>query len=186
MIHLDEKRVVTKGNIPINNKLLNKYNSAEEIFESEKYKKKHKFFIKSDIKELNSINLSNMKIKEVKDLAYRIFVNYHTNFKFVNDNNIILVNRSGINESVQKIFHNRKQRDLLKEHLLVFSKLGKIIESATLINQIYETKNRIKYNSWNYYVEGLIIGNKEYILEFEVVSLDSGENHYRVQRLELK
>lgn len=103
MIQLDEKRVVTKGNIPINDKLLNKYNSAEEIYESEKYKKKHKFFIKSDIKELNSINLSNMKIKDAKDLAYYIFVNYHTNFKFVNDNNIILVNRSGINESIKKI-----------------------------------------------------------------------------------
>ncbi|MBQ8902426.1 MAG: hypothetical protein IJY87_05150 [Bacilli bacterium] len=34
MIQLDEKRVVTKGNIPINDKLLNKYNSAEEIYET--------------------------------------------------------------------------------------------------------------------------------------------------------
>jgi len=186
MIQLDEKRVVTKGNIPINNKLLNKYNSAEEIFESEKYKKKHKFFIKSDIKELNSINLSNMKIKEVKDLAYRIFVNYYTNFKFVNDNNIILVNRSGINESIEKIYYNRTQRDLLKEHLLIFSILGKVIESGILVNQVYERKNRIKYNSWNYYVEDVFIDGKKYLVEFEVVSLDSGENHYRVQRLELK
>lgn len=115
------------------------------------------FFIKSDIKELKSINLSNMKIKEVKDLVYCIFVNYHTNFKFVNDNNIILVNRSGINESIQKIFHNRKQSDLLKEHLLIFSILGKVIESGILVNQVYERKYRIKYNSWNYYVEGLIM-----------------------------
>lgn len=44
MIQLDEKRVVTKGNILINDKLLNKYNFAEEIFEFEKYNKKHNFF----------------------------------------------------------------------------------------------------------------------------------------------
>lgn len=186
VIQFDEKRVVTKGNIPINDNLLNKYSSAEEIFESEKHQKRHKIFIENDILELNNINLNYVSIKEIKKLAYRIFGNYHTNFKFKNDNNIILVNHSGINESVQKIFHNRIQRDLLREHLLVFSKLGKIIENAILVNQGYERKNRSKYNSWNYYVEDIVIDNKEYTLEFEIASLDSGENHYRVQRLELK
>lgn len=176
MIQLNEKRVVTKGNIPINNKLLNKYNSAEEIFKCEKSKSKNKIFVKNDIKELNNINLSNMKIKEIKNLAYHIFGNHHTNLEFINAGNKILVNRSGLNESIEKIYYNRLQRELLEEHLLIFAKLGKIIERAILVNQVYERKNRIKYNSWNYYVEGIIISNKEYILEFEVVSMSNGKN----------
>lgn len=67
----------------------------------------------------------------------------------------------------------------------IFSCLGKIIEEAKLVNQVFERKEREKYKNWNYYLDGIIINNKEYLLEFEVVNMDSGENHYRVQRLKL-
>ena len=43
--------------------------------------------------------------------------------------------------------------------------------------------NRKYINFWNYYFDGLVIDNVKYDLEFDVPSLDSGENHYRVQRL---
>ena len=46
--------------------------------------------------------------------------------------------------------------------------------------------NRKYINFWNYYFDGLVIDNVKYDLEFDVRSLDSGENHYRVQRLEKK
>ena len=72
----------------------------------------------------------------------------------------------------------------MKEHLLVFSDLGDIIEHSKLVNQVPETKGREKYNSWNYYYDGLKIGNNSYNFEFEVVIMFNGENHYRVQKLE--
>ena len=68
--------------------------------------------------------------------------------------------------------------------MLVFSDLGDIIEHSKLVNQIPELKGREKYNSWNYYYDGLKIGNNLYNFEFEVVSMSNGENHYRVQKLE--
>lgn len=37
---------------------------------------------------------------------------------------------------------------------------------------------------WNYYYDGLKIGNNSYNFEFEVVSMSNGENHYRIQKLE--
>ena len=36
---------------------------------------------------------------------------------------------------------------------------------------------------WSYYLIGLKINKKKYIFEFDVVSRDNNENHYRVQRL---
>lgn len=74
----------------------------------------------------------------------------------------------------------------MKEHLLVFSDLGDIIENATLVNQTKETKNRENINYWNYYFDGLEINNELYYLEFDVRSMENGENQYRVQRLEKK
>lgn len=75
------------------------------------------------------------------------------------------------------------QNIYIKEHLLIFTKLGDIIESAKLINQTYENKNRNKYILWNYYFNGLIINNTIYNIEVDVVSRYDGENHYRIQRI---
>lgn len=185
MLQLDEKTKIAKKNIPIKKELLNKYTTVEEIYAKEKEKIKRNILI-LDIDELYNKEIENLKINEIKKLAYIIFCNYHDKKCFFNDNNMILVNRSGIDESIQKIYHNRKQRYLIKEHLRIYSKLGKIIENTKLINQVYEKKGRVKYNSWNYYLDGVVIDEKEYLLEFEVCSLNNGENHYRIQRLELK
>jgi len=141
--------------------------------------------IKNNIKELKNIVLENLTITQLEKLAVKIFSNYHTTNTFQNNKNIITVNRKGIYESIQKIYHTRNQRNLIKEHLNVLYCLGKIIENATLVNQVLENKGRIKYKSWNYYLNGVIIENKKYIIEFEVVSMDNKENHYHLQRLKL-
>lgn len=70
--------------------------------------------------------------------------------------------------------------------MVVFSNLDDIIESATLINKTKQTKNRSNINSLNYYFDELNINNELYYLEFDVRSLDTGENQYRVQRLQKK
>lgn len=177
------ERRSTKGNIPINDKLLNKYYLIKNLFENEIV---NNYEIKIDYssKKILNIDPSNIKIEEIKRLACEIFSKNHQDNMFFNDNNKILVSKSGINESIEKICNNYNQRELLKEHLKVFSKLGEIIEHAKLVNQVPERKGRKKYVSWHYYIDGIIIDKEKYLLQFEVVSLDSGENHYRVQRIE--
>ena len=171
-------------NISINNELLNKYNSVEEIFSYEKQEIKFKNIIKELI-ELKNIDLKNINVKDLKKLAHQIFFNNHIVNSFNNNGIHIIVGKKGINESVEKIYNNYRQRNLLKEHLMIFSALGTVIEKAKLVNQVYERKNRKKYISWHYFLDGIIINNKKFLIEFEVVSMDSGENHYRIQRLEL-
>lgn len=175
-----------KGNIPINQELLNKYSTAKEIFDNEVNNFDGKVSVETNIPELNDIDISTLKSKETKELAYTIFKKYNSKSVFENDGNKITVSKSGINESVEKIFNNKKQRNLLKEHLQVFSDLGDIIEHATLVNQTREVKNRENINSWNYYFDGLNIDGEIYHLEFDVRSLHNGQNQYRVQRLQKK
>lgn len=175
-----------KGNIPINQDLLNKYSTAREIFDNESNNFDGKVNVKNNIQELNNIDVFSLKPKEIKELAYSIFKKYNSKSTFENDGNKITVSKSGISESIEKIFNSKVQRNLLKEHLQVFSDLGDIIENATLVNQTKETKNRSNINSWNYYFDGLNINNELYHLEFDVRSLDTGENQYRVQRLQKK
>lgn len=174
----------TKGNIPINQELLNKYKSTNEMFRDSINNYNGEVNVKDNLFELQNVSVENMKIGEVKKLAKEIFQKYNKSNTFYNSNNKILVNKTGIDESITKIFESRQQRELLKEHLLVFSDLGDIIEHSKLVNQVPETKGREKYNSWNYYYDGLKIGNNSYNFEFEVVSMSNGENHYRVQKLE--
>lgn len=176
----------TKGNIPINQELLNKYSTAKEIFDNEANNFDGEVSVETNIPELNDIDISTLKSKETKELAYEIFKKYNSKSVFENDGNKITVSKSGINESVEKIFNNKEQRNLLKEHLQVFSDLGDIIEHATLVNQTREVKNRENINSWNYYFDGLNIDGEIYHLEFDVRSLHNGQNQYRVQRLQKK
>ena len=173
-----------KGNIPINQELLNKYKSTKEMFSDSINNYNGEVKVKDNLSELQNVSVENMKIGEVKKLAKEIFQKYNKSNTFYNSSNKILVNKTGIDESITKIFESRQQRELLKEHLLVFSDLGDIIEHSKLVNQVPETKGRKKYNSWNYYYDGLKIGNNSYNFEFEVVSMSNGENHYRVQKLE--
>lgn len=114
-------------------------------------------------------------------MSYKIFKEFNAKTVFLNDGNKIIVSKSGINESVEKIYSNKEQRNLMKEHLYVFSVLGSVIEHATLVNQTRERKN---IYSWNYYFDGLIINGDLYHIEFDVRSLHNGQNQYRVQRLQ--
>jgi len=173
----------TKGNILIKDELLNKYKFIKDLFDNETVDN-YEVIVDYISNKLTNINPSNIKIEDIKKLAYEIFRQTHRDNRFINENNKILVSKSGINESVEKICNNYNQRELLIEHLKVFSKLGLIIEHAKLVNQVYERKGRLKYVSWHYYIDGIIIDNEKYLLQFEVVSMSNGKNHYRVQRLE--
>jgi hypothetical protein len=175
---------LVKGNIPINQELLNKYKGTTDMFNDANNNYNGEVDIKITISELQSVSIEDMKIGEVKKLAKTIYVQYNSSKYFYNDGNKILVNNTGIDESISKIFESRKQRDLLKEHLLVFSDLGDIIVHSKLAYQALEMKGRENYNSWNYYYDNLKIGDDFYNFEFEVVSMKNGENHYRVQKLE--
>lgn len=182
-----EKVKQVKGNISLDNKLLNKYESVSSIFNNaDKMLKKNKKIKIYNIFELNNLDLSIMKAERIKKLANKIFNTYHSINIFINGNNKILVSKNGLNESVQKIYNARVQRDLLKEHLIIFANLGIIIENSILISQTLERKGRTEILYWNYYLDSLYINDKLYILEFEVRSMNNGQNQYRIQRLELK
>ena len=179
---MNNKINITKGTIPIDKKLLNKYQTTSDIFKEHTNNYENKINIKTNTLDLEDI--SNLKISTIKSLAKEIFQNNNQTNNFYNDGNKILVNKTGIDESITKIFESRQQRELLREHLLVLSTLGDIIEHSKLVNQAFEGKGRTKYNSWNYYHSKLAIENNLYNFEFEVVSMANGENHYRVQKLE--
>lgn len=174
-----------KGNIPIDDELLNKYSTVREMFDNEVVNYDGKINLNKNLQELKYVDLSNIKIEDLKGLARDIFYKYNSTNTFNNNGNIITVNNNGINESIEKIFNNRKQRNLLKEHLLVFSDLGDIVEHAKLSNQTDNKKKNPDINYWNYYLDGLEIKGKKYKLEFDVRSMQDGQNQYRVQRLEL-
>lgn len=174
---------IIKGNIPIKKDLLNKYENTKEIFEKENYALYSKLNINVDSNILDGININNITDNEAKYIAKKLFHTYHYNNKFVNDDKEILVFNSGINESITKVKTNLEQKQYLLEHFIVFANLGYIIEHAKLVNQTLENKGRTKYKIWNYYFDRLIISKKEYLLEFDVVSMENGENHYRVQKL---
>lgn len=173
-----------KGNIPINQELLNKYNNVSEMINKNINKYDGKVDVESSIAELNNIDLNSMSQNELSNLATNIFEKYNSSNTFINDGNKIMVTRSGIKESINKILYNKNQKKYLKEHLQVFSDLGDIIESATLASQTTEGKSRENNKIWNYYLNGLNINDNNYLFEFDVVSRQNGENHYRVQRLE--
>lgn len=180
------KIICNDGNIPIDENLLNKYVNVREIFDNVVFEYDNCIIVSRHLIEFKGKDLNNMKVKDLKELAYIIFKKYNLKSTFKNNGNKIIVSKRGINESIEKIFNSREQRNLLKEHLQVFSNLGDIIEHATLVNQTSETKNRGNINSWNYYIDSLNINSELYYLEFDVRSLDSGENQYRVQRLQKK
>lgn len=185
-MHTKVKVKQVKGNIPLDNKLLNKYANVKGIFDDAS-----RILSESDeIKihycpELIYVNISNIQIFEAKLIANMIFNKYHMKNIFINEDNKIIVSKKGINESIVKIYHNRVQRDLLKEHLTVFATLDIIIKSAKLVSQTLERKGRHETIYWNYYLDKLYINNKCYFLEFEVHSMKNGQNQYRIQRLEL-
>ena len=169
---------------PNDKNLLGKYHSFKEIFNNESYKFTHSIIIRKNIKELNNINIDKLNSKDIKLIAKKIFKKYNDKNIFINNGNKIIVTNRGIEESINKIFNSKKQRAFLKEHLQIFSCLGKIIAHAKLVGQTKENKNRKNIVLWSYYFDGLIINNEKYYFEFDVRTMDNGQNQYRVQRLE--
>jgi hypothetical protein len=179
---------MVKGNIPFNQKLLNKYKNVTEMMEKQINNYDGIVKIKDNIEELKNVNLDKMSSGEIKKLAIDIFEKYNNKKSFYNNENKIEVSNGDIKESIQKIFGNGYQKKLLNQHLKTFSELGNIIEHATLGSQNIENKennNRKENLLWSYYLDGLRINGNDYLFEFDVVSRDNGENHYRVQRLRL-
>lgn len=173
-----------KGNIPINQELLNKYANVKEIFANEKNNYDGNINVSDTINELENVDIANMTNTEIYHKAVEIFNNHHNTNKFINDNNKIIVSNTDIKESINKINNNSLQKKYLKEHLLIFSDLGDIIEKSSLVNQTFENKNRGSNKIWSYYLNGLNVNNSKFLFEFDVISKENGENHYRVQRLE--
>lgn len=145
------------------------------------FKSLDSFFVSGNI-----IAISKITNTEIYHKAVEIFGNHHNTNTFINDGNKIIVSNSDIKESINKINNDSLQRKHLKEHLLIFSDLGDIIEKSNLVNQTLEKKNRENNKIWSYYLNGLNINDSNYLFEFDVISKDNGENHYRVQRLEKK
>lgn len=173
-----------KGNIPINKDLLNKYANVREIFDNESNNCDETICIISNINELKNVDISKITKTEVYHIAVRIFNNYHSKNMLANSNNKIIVSNTDIKESINKINNNSLQKKYLKEHLLIFSNLENIIKKAKIINQTLENKNRKNNKIWSYYLNKININKKYFLFEFDVISKENGENHYRVQRLE--
>lgn len=158
------------------------------MFNSENVNYDGKINLNQNLEEIQNINLENMKIYDLKKLARNIFYKYNNNIEeYINNGNKIVVSGAGIDESIEKIYNNKRQRSLLKEHMQIFSDLGDIIEHAKLSHQAENTKieKNPDVSYWNYYLDGLEINDKKYKLEFDVRSMKDGTNQYRIQRLEL-
>lgn len=165
----------TKGNIPINQELLNRYANIKEIFTNEKNNYDGNIDVSNTINELESVDVANMTKTEIYHKAVEIFNNYHNTYEFINDNNKIIVSNTDIKESINKINNNSLQKKYLTEHLLIFSDLGDIIEKSNLVNQTFEKKNRENNKIWRYYLNGLNINNNNYLFEFDVISKENGK-----------
>lgn len=173
-----------KGNISIDKKILNKYSSVMEIFNNI-YNYNNKV-LKLNNNYLPDLNLVNIKSQEMYSLLKNVFKKYHYNNIFINNGNKIIVSNRDIKHTVTYIYKTPGQKKMLREHIIVIENLGQIIKHAKLINQSGSKDIDSEDNSWHYYYDNLNINNQKYVLVFDVVSRNNGENHYRVQRLQKK
>ena len=177
----------TNDSFPYNEETYKKYSNMKEMLntESENMINNYdgKINVENYIQELNNIDFDNLTENEAYTKALEIINKYNQDRVFINNGKKIVIRNGDIDECIHKIFGNKYQKNLLKEHLQVFSDIGDIIEHAKIKNQEPEGKNRPNYESWHYFVDGLEIAGNKYMLEFDVVSRKDGENHYRVQRL---
>ena len=177
----------TKGNIPIDLFLLNRYSNVKEIINGERNSPSKKVKV-NEIMELNNTNLHSLNKTTIYHLAINVFDKYNGSNEFYNGKDKIIVSHADIKECIKKIY-NANQNVYLKEHLLVFSSLNKIIKNARMVSQGFEDKKdeqktHLFNNLWSYYVVFIQINNNNYFLEFDVVSREDGENHYRVERIQ--
>ena len=111
---------LTITNTKTNENKLGNFSYALEIFNSDFETKC--IIVDSIPEEITLLNLDNISITSAKNIANTIFFKYNTN-NILNDNNTILISKTGINESVEKIYNNRTQRKLFKEHLIIIANL---------------------------------------------------------------
>ncbi len=103
---------------------------------------------------------------------------------FLNNGEEIYVSNSDIKESVAKIVRSDYQKQLLTEHLELFSKLDKIIENGKLVTSACETKNRWQNQKWDYYITPIKINGQKYIVEFDTaIKSEDNKKHFRIQRI---
>lgn len=157
-----------QGNIPIKLNLLNKYKNVREIFDNESSKIKRSINLKNDIVELKNIDIKKLDSKKVKDFIKKEFRKSSNDSIIINNASKIIITNGGIEESVNKIFNSRTQRNLLKEHLYIFLNLNKILSGSKLINQTKENKGRVDINYWNYYFNKVNIDGQEYNIAIDV------------------
>lgn len=157
-----------QGNIPIKLNLLNKYENVREIFDNESNKIKRSINLKNDIVELKNIDIKKLDSKKVKDFIKKEFRKSSNDSIIINNASKIIITNGGIEESVNKIFNSRTQRNLLKEHLYIFLNLNKILSGSKLINQTKENKGRVDINYWNYYFNKVNIDGQEYNIAIDV------------------
>lgn len=136
---------LAKGNIPINENLLNKYSNVKDIFSNERINQNGIVSVKNV-----DFDLTNKTATDTYHIATDLFSNNHANNVFINDGNKIIVTNQDIKESINKIYNDRLQKKYLNEHLSVFTDLGDVISNAKLVNQTPEGKGREKYNLWSY------------------------------------
>lgn len=171
---------LTITNTKTNENKLGNFSSALEIFNSDFETKC--IIVDSIPEEITLLNLDNISITSAKNIANTIFLNYNTN-NILNDNNTILISKTGINESVEKIYNNRTQRKLFKEHLIIIANLKFLLNKAKLVNQAYEKKSRANIKMWNYYFLLVKFNNCKYKILIDVRCMQNGELQYGVQKL---
>lgn len=172
-----------KGNIPINKDLLNKYANVRSIFTEIRNNCNDEIKIRNNI-DISNINLSNLKSQKMYSYSKIIFSQNHCTNEFYNNGNKIIVSNRDIKHIITYIYKTPGQKNMLFQHLCVFSNLKNIIEHATLISQNGSNDIEGEENSWHYYYNNLDINGNNYTLVFDIVSRQNGENHYRVQRME--
>lgn len=178
--------IYTNGNISIDYDLIGKYSNVLEMINFEKNNYYNINVLVNDISlipELINIDITKIQRNEIFKIAKDIFYNYNKENVFINNGNKIIVSNGDIRESINKILSVYPQKELLKEHLQVFSSLSEIIGNAKLSSQEIECEGRKNNNIWSYYLYGVVINKEHYLIEFDVISRNDGENHYRVQRL---
>ena len=146
--------------------------------------------IKNNFK--TNINIKRNRIKNndySRELQSTIYNKAKENFNkigkriFENNGEYIYVSNADIKESIAKTVRSIGQKELIEEHLEIFAYLDKIIENGVKIASAKETKIRIYYYKWDYYVTPVIIDKEKYIVQFDVVLKENKEKHFRLERI---
>lgn len=98
---------LTKVNISINEKLLNKYSNVKDIFSNERINQDEIVSVKNV-----DFDLTNKTATDIYHIATDLFSNNHANNVFINDGNKIIVTNQDIKDSINKIYNDRLQKNI--------------------------------------------------------------------------